>query len=82
MAPPAELTEYHSLLVGWLEHSFNRYEAAWQQEQNPDDPDTAAYVAILYQKFETLRLALGQTLRVMDPSLKEALAEHRCLIEG
>ena len=79
--PPAELVEYHELVVGWLALVLESLKVGQLQEENPDDRDARATAAALYLAFKDLGLALGPTLRLMDPSLKEVLAERGCLIE-
>ena len=81
VAPPAELVEYHQLVVAWLALTLESTLAARQQELTPDDPDARGHAAAVYLAFKDLGLALSPTLRLMDPSLKEALAERGCLIE-
>ncbi len=81
VAPPAELVEYHQLVVAWLALSLESILAAQQQELTPDDPDARGHAAAVYLEFKNLGLVLSSTLRLMDPSLKEALAERGCLIE-
>ena len=82
MAPPAELAEYHELVVGWLALALESFKVGQLQEENPDDRGVRAAASAIYLAFKDLGLALGPTLRLMDPSLKEALAECGCLIEA
>ena len=81
VVPPAELIEYHDLLIAYLVLTHERVLAARQQEQDPYDPDARSYAASVYLAFKDLGLALGPTIRLMEPSLKDALAERGCLLE-
>ena len=81
VAPPAELVEYHKLVVGWLVLTLEASLAARQEEQNPDDSTARGRLAGAYLGLKNLGLTLGPTLRLMDPALKQALAESGCLIE-
>ena len=79
--PPAELVEYHKLVLTWMVLTLEGALAARQEEQTPDDSAARGRLAAVYLEFTNLGLALTRTLRLMDPSLKEALAERGCLLE-
>ncbi|MDE2838006.1 MAG: hypothetical protein OXL97_10950 [Chloroflexota bacterium] len=81
VAPPAELVEYHESVVAWMVLMLEGALAGRQEEQTPDDPAARGRLAAVYLEFANLDLALTRTLGLMDPSLKEALAERGCLLQ-